>query len=157
MDLAELLTKTERATQGVLDTIELAEEEISAAQRRHPAASDRIWRNFRLLQPPADGLTRNDLVYRAHCRELLDRVAADADTRPGTAAECCLALCEVSLRVPLNTGAAGLYSRMWRLAGLPPVVLADAGVHYEALEGALIDEQEAMLRRRLQQPWRQLS
>ncbi|MEU7906402.1 hypothetical protein [Actinoplanes sp. NPDC049118] len=156
MDLAQLFTDTEQTLQTVFDAMTLAEDEISKAQDRHPQAKDDIWRSFILLTPTSDVLARNDLVFRAHCRELLDRVAAGADTRPGTAAECCVALCEVSQRVPLNTSAAGLYARMWKQAELPPIELGDASVHYEALEGALIDDQEQLLRTKLRQPTRQL-
>ena len=95
-------------------------------------------------------------MYRSHCRELLDRVAHGADTRPGTAAECCAALSEASLRAPLHSSAVGLYARMWRLAGLPPTALTEVSGHYEALDGALIDDHEAWLRRRLRQDWRVL-
>ncbi|GIH16129.1 hypothetical protein [Rugosimonospora africana] len=156
MDLPELIGDIKRLLDPIFDAMSVAEDEISAAQQRHPDAADRIWRSFPLLRP-TDGLTTNNLVYRAHCRELLDRVAAGANTKPGTAAECCWALCEVSQRVPLNTTAAGLYSRMWRLAGLPPVNLADNGGHYEALAGGQIDDYEAVLRQRLRQDWRALS
>ena len=156
MDLDDILTSTINELGPIFSDMETAEDEISAAQRRHPDTADRIWRSFKLLVPSSDLLTRNELVYRAHCQELLDRVAADADTRPGTAAECCIALCETSLQVPLNTAAAGLYSRMWKQAGLPPAELADAGVHYEALEATQIDTYETDLRRRLSQPDRVL-
>jgi hypothetical protein len=70
-------------------------------------------------------------------------VARGEETRPGTAAECCIALSDTSLKVPLNTSAAGLYARMWLLAGLPPVELSNASAHYEAHEGSLIDDHEA--------------
>jgi hypothetical protein len=156
VDLAELFTETKRGLQPIFDAMQIAEEEISAAQTRHPEAADRIWRSFKLLIPSTDMLTRNDLVYRSHCREILDRVAAGTDTRPGTAAECCVALCEVSFRVPLNTSAAGLYARMWKLADLPPVELTDTSAHYEAIEGALIDDKERLLRTKLSQLDRQL-
>ncbi len=85
---------------------------------------------------------RTEPVDRAHCRELLDRVARGEDTSPGTAAECCIAAAETCLHVPPSTTAAGLYARLWRLAGLPPVELTDASEHDEALEGSLIDEHE---------------
>jgi hypothetical protein len=139
----------------VLRTTAWAEQEIEAAQRRHPSAADRIWHSFRLLRP-TPGLTRTEPVYRSHCRELLDRVALGHDTRPGTAAECCLALSETSQQIPLGTGATGLYARMWTLAQLPPVELTDNREHYEALQGPLIDELEAWLRTKLRQPWRVL-
>ena len=55
-------------------------------------------------------------VYRSHARELLTRAAADHDTRPATAAEMVLACRDISLCMPLNTTAAGLYMRLWRQA-----------------------------------------
>jgi hypothetical protein len=139
----------------LFDAMEWAEDEIDAATRRHPAAADRIQRSFLLLRPSSPQM-RTEAVYRSHCKELLDRVAAGEDTRPGTAAECCLALSETSLKVPLRTSAVGLYARMWRLAGLPPAPITDLTEHYEALDGALIDDNEAWLRNKLRQDWRTL-
>ena len=139
----------------LFDAMEWAEDEIDAAKRRHPAAADRIWRSFLLLRPSSPQM-HTEVVYRSHCRELLDRVAAGEDTRPGTAAECCLALSETSLKVPLRTSAVGLYARMWRLAGLPPAPITDLTEHYEAIDGELIDDNEAWLRTKLRQDWRVL-
>lgn len=139
----------------LVDAIPWADDQIDAAARRHPKAADRIRRSFPLLRPTYP-LMRNPTLYRSHCRELLDRVARGQDTRPGTAAECCIALAEVSLRVPLSTSAVGLYSRMWRRAGLPNAALTEASVHYEAIDRTLIDDHEAQLRRKLSQPWRVL-
>ncbi|MFY1688146.1 hypothetical protein [Plantactinospora sp. WMMB782] len=134
--------------------MEWAEEEIEAARKRHPEADDRIWKSFLLLQPTHD-LMRVEMTYRAHCRELLDRVAAGEDTRPGTAAECCIALCETSQAGPLRESAAGLYFRMWEKAGLTKLEgSSDVLVHYEALKGATIDRDEAWLRNKLRQDWR---
>lgn len=144
-----------RALDSLSGNLTWAEAEIDAAQRRHPTAADRIWRSFLLLRP-THRLMGTESVHRAHCRELLNRVARGEDTRPGTAAECCIALSVTSLQVPLNTAAAGLYARMWRPAGLPPIELTDAGEHYEALEGSAIDDHEAWLRGKLRQPWRAL-
>jgi hypothetical protein len=132
-----------------------AEQEIDAAASRHPCAADRIRSSFVLLRP-THPLLRNEIVYRPHCRELLDRVGTGDDTRPGTAAECCVALSQVSLRAPLRSSAVGLYARMWRLAGLPPAPLTDGIEHYEAIHRAAIDDHEASLRRTLRQPWRVL-
>jgi hypothetical protein len=130
-----------------------AEEEIKAAQRRHPDAVDRIGESSRLLTPTHD-LMSTKSVYRAHCREVLGRVAAGEDTRLGTAVECCIALCKTSLRAPLTTSGAGLYVRMWESAGLPAVEMTDSGVPYEALAGSAIDGHEVWLRRKLRQDWR---
>ncbi len=155
MSLDSIIDDLRQELDSAFRTIAWAEEEIEAAQRRHPDAADPIWHSFGLLRPTLE-LMRTEPVYRSHCRELLDRIVAGEDTRPGTAAECCIALSETSLRVPLSTSAAGLYARMWTLAQLPPVELTDASEHYEALAGALIDEHEAWLRNKLRQPWRVL-
>jgi hypothetical protein len=152
MSLADI-NDVYRALEALSDPMTWAEEEIDAAQHRHPADPDRIWRSFGLLMP-THPLMGTESVYRAHCRELLDRVARTEDTRPGTAAECCVALSVTSQQVPLSTAAAGLYARMWRKAGLPPTELSDASEHYKALEGSLIDDHEAWLRTILRQPWR---
>lgn len=153
MSLDDIISDLHQRVEPIVRALTWAEEEIEAAQRRHRDAADRIGHSFDLLRP-TQPLMRSEAVYRSHCRELLDRVARGDDTRPATAAECCTALSEISLRVPLRSSAAGLYARMWRLAGLPPVELTNLSEHYEALDGSLIDDHEARLRRTLRQPWR---
>ncbi|QFZ20540.1 hypothetical protein [Saccharothrix syringae] len=141
------------------DSMQWAEEEIETARRRHPAHADRIHHSFLLLSanPDLTRLADSETVYRAHCRELLDRVAAGADTRPGTAAEVCCALLHTSLLTPLTSAATGLCLRMWQAAGLPEIPgFAEAGRHHEALEGSLIDEHERLARRKLTVPGRRL-
>jgi hypothetical protein len=152
-DLTALFDQTERVLRPLFGAMDWAETEITRAARRHRRAADRIRRSFILLRP-TNGLETSQLAYRAHCRELLNRVAAGADTRPATAAECCKALSEISLRTPLNTAAAGLYARMWLQAGLPPTPLGDLAEHYEAIDAAAIDDYETLLRRQLHQNWR---
>jgi hypothetical protein len=128
-----------------------AEQEIAAAQARHPGHADRIWHAFSLLLANP-GLQRMayELVYRAHCREILDRVAAGEDTRPGTAAEVCSAMVNTSLLAPLTSAASGLYLRMWQAAGLPELdEITGASGHHEALERSTIDDHERSARRRL--------
>lgn len=132
-----------------------AYEEIAAASARHPSAADALAGSLPLLRPTHPLLGTEDL-FRAHCVELLDRVARGSDTTFGTAAECCVVLSKVSLEVPLPTHAVGLYSRMWRQAGLRPDELAATGTHYEAIVGTQIDDLEADIRRRLRQDWRVL-
>jgi hypothetical protein len=81
------------------ERMEWAEQEIAAAQARHPQQAGRIWHSFSLFQPnPGLGRMTSEMVYRSHCREILDRVAAGEDTRPGTAAEGCCALRNTSLQ-----------------------------------------------------------
>jgi hypothetical protein len=153
LDPASLAAAIQQKLDPLLDATTWAAEEIDAAAQRHPSSAARIQRSFLLLRP-THPLLHTEVMLRPHCRELLDRVARGEDTRPGTAAECCLALCQTSLLAPLRASAIGLYARMWRLAGLPPGVLGEASDHYEALHGELIDEHEAWLRRQLRQSWR---
>jgi hypothetical protein len=139
---------------SMMQTIEWAEEEIEFASREHPEQADPIWHSFPLLQTTHE-LLEQERTYRSHCREILARVAAGEDTRPGTAAECCVACCEMSQLAPLRTAGAGLYVRMWRRAGFPEIDGAGSE-HYEALQGPEIDDLERTLRRRLKQDWRRL-
>jgi len=140
----------------IFQQMECAEDEIEQAQRRHPQLADLLWTTFRLMLPTQD-LMRTEFVYRSHCRELLERVARGEDTRPGTSAELAIACCHLA---PLSTAGAGLYMRMWTkaFADQPPFPGADERLdHYEAIEGSVMDEHEAAMRRKLGQSWRTLS
>lgn len=141
---------------GIFERMEQAEEEIDRAMRRHPKFADRIYHSFSLLTPQHDRMA-TEFVYRSHCRELLDRVAAGQDTRPGTAAEVCCACSEASMLAPLTTTAAGLYARMWTVA-FPEQrnVWSDQGEHYEALRGTQIDDLEREARHKTRQDDRKL-
>jgi hypothetical protein len=133
-----------------------AEDEIASAIRRHPYHADALYHSFELIRPRDIGPGMGaEFVYRSHAAELLDRVAAGADTRPATAAELCLLCCEASLRAPLHGPAAGLYFRMW-LQAFPdkPITAgqADEQVHYEKLYGAHIDDLQQTLHQKAADP-----
>jgi hypothetical protein len=142
----------------IFQQMEWAEEQIELAQRLHPAQARLLWTTFRLLLP-THHLMRTEFVYRSHCRELLERVARGQDTRPGTSAEVAIVCSETSQLAPLTTAGSGLYLRMWARAFPDQPILDDGGErlgHYEALTGSAIDEHEAVMRRKLSQPWRRL-
>lgn len=140
----------------LLGNVDWAEAAIAAARRRHPEHADRIWHAFPLLIPTQDRM-RTEFVYRSHAAELLDRVAAGHDTRPGTAAEVCCALMQTSQLASLRSSASGLYMRMWQQAGFPHIPeLTEAGRHHEALERSVIDDHEQYARQRLAVPERHL-
>ncbi|GAA4725844.1 hypothetical protein APR04_005814 [Promicromonospora umidemergens] len=113
--LSAILQESTDLIGTTLEQLEWAESEIDAASIRHPAQSDLLYHGFRLLNP-THRLMATEFVGRSHNRELLDRLATGMDTRPGTAAEICCALCEASLVAPLSSTAAGLYFRMWESA-----------------------------------------
>jgi hypothetical protein len=161
------LTRLDPQFRGLFDEIDSAldrcfwaEEEIEAAQLRH-GERDRgpLWRSFRLLRPTHDR-SWPELVYRIHCRELLDRIAAGADTRPATDAEKIAVLSGASQTAPLNGGAETLYLRLGSrrfpeiFAGAGEVLDIDA---YEKVHGSRADEYEALLSHKLAQPWRTIA
>jgi hypothetical protein len=154
---AELFAEVTDLLSSGFGQTDWAEDEVQQAMRRHPAKADEIWHSFGLLKPTHERLSY-ELVYRAHCREILDRVAARADTRPGTAAEVCVACSAASLVAPLGSAVAGLYGRMFSAAfpQLPPM-FGDRQGYHEALEGGAIDELEADARRRLSVKDRQVT
>lgn len=135
-----------------------AEDEIAQAIRRHPGAENDLWHSYRLLVPTVSSAAwTTEFVFRGHARELLERVAAGQDTRPGTAAECCMAMARVSQEIPLHGAAAGFYHRMWGQAFPGHRVWEEAGAHYEALHRQAIDDHERDVRRRLAVPSRRLA
>lgn len=154
--LEALFAEAEAMTGWALERVDLAEDEIDAAQIRHPARADRLYHGFVLLAPPKGFDLTAEIVFRAYCRELLDRLAAGDDTREATHVEVALACRAMSLVHPLNPGAMLVYQRAWQHAfpqhPLPHLHMAS----YEHIGGPHADELDALIRRRLQQPGRVL-
>ncbi|WP_280471587.1 hypothetical protein [Nocardia cyriacigeorgica] len=138
-----------RTMDATFDQFNWAEDEIRHAQRRHQDHRDVLHHSFGLLAPTHDLMSR-EFVYRSHCRELLDRVAAGSDTTVATAAEVALSLEQASHAAPLNTIAFGLYVRMWKIAGFPALdALGSVEVHYEAIAASEMDDLENWTRQKL--------
>jgi hypothetical protein len=153
--LSAIVRGVDQDLETIFAQITLAGEEIDRAIVRHAARRDTLYHSFTLLYP-TPLLIDTEFVYRSHCRELLDRVATGADTRPATAAEVCCLCREISLVAPLRPSAMGLYLRMWSLAFPDKAAHPDQGQHYEALRGPRIDQLEALARRKLTVPRRML-
>ena len=97
---------------GILNRMEIAEDEIAEAQARHPERSERIWGAFKLLcAPQLSGYP--DVIYRAHCAEILDRVVNNGDTSLGTRAEVMISCSQASLESPLARAIMSLYARLF--------------------------------------------
>lgn len=97
---------------NVFDRMTIAEDEIKKAQAQHPEHSDRIWGSFKILC--ASQLSRYpDVIYRAHCVELLDRVAEGVDTTLGTKAEVMIVCAQASLAHPPSPVTASLYAQLF--------------------------------------------
>ena len=134
MNTENLLATTESLDPGTswvaaigiaFDKMEIGENEIGKAQSRHPERSQTIWDSFKLLCPSAYVREALEPVYRAHCAELLDRVAHGFDTTLGTKAEVMMGLSETSLKSPLPHTAAVLYARIFQ--GIFPDSLPEDG------------------------------
>ncbi|CAM4325516.1 hypothetical protein NONI108955_20935 [Nocardia ninae] len=139
---------------GEFDRMHWADVEIRKAVDRYPDKRNILYHCFSPdLMRATHELMGEELVFRAHCRELLERVATGRSTKPGTAVEVALACMENSLKAPLSTAAAGLYMRMWKQAefGFSQQFegVADDLQYYEAIAGSEIDELERVSRVKL--------
>jgi hypothetical protein len=152
---SELLGAPFREVVDALAQVQWAEEEITDACRRHPAVADRLFHAFPLLVPTAPSM-RTEMVYRVHCREILERLASGVDTRPGTDAEMAITCCEMSQRAPMSTAGAATYMRVWRRAFPCTDVFDEHAVHYEHVAGAEADRLEREMRHKLAAPGRRL-
>jgi hypothetical protein len=95
---------------NIFAQIEIADEEIRAAQERHPEQAEMIDGLFLWLRPKSDLERKMTLeMYRGHIRELIERVVAGKDTELPTSAEKAWALCETSLEAPLSESASAAY------------------------------------------------
>jgi len=93
---------------------EIAEKEIEAAMLRYPDSAELIWNQFGLLMPQEHFYSRITALYRHHCRELLDRVAAKEPLDVGTVAEVLCTVVDASYKAPLTYDAAILYYRLFK-------------------------------------------
>lgn len=100
---------------SAFDCMEMAEEEIARAQKRFPDKKQEIWESFMLLSPTEVLEGKTDRVYRAHARELLERVGRGQDTRKGTAAELLCAMLAAATAAPLNAQGAALTERLFTI------------------------------------------
>lgn len=86
--------------------MDVAEDVIADAIRRHPEAADALGRTFLAMCPRHDVFGDKDPeLVRAHMEELVRRVVAggeSADLVHGTAAEACVALAALSGAAPLR-------------------------------------------------------
>jgi hypothetical protein len=157
--LHELLDNVSRSLGAVFLQIEWAEEEIEAARQAHDER-DRgpLWSSFKLLRSTCEGM-EHEHIYRAHCRELLNRVVRGQDTGPGTDAEMICVLRTSGLAAPLTHGACCLYFRLFERAtgDLWPNMRKEIDLDaYESIHGTQADEHEEWLRGKLTQEFRHL-
>lgn len=162
--LLEMFNSIQTEVADAMRSIDWAEEEIEAAANEHPDSADLIYHAF-LLTRDTHPLMKSEFVYRAHVREILARVAAGQDTRPGTAVEVALVCSKSSELAPLTSSGTTLYLRMWRQAfGEEWLAKIGDGVAEELDRAEAswikteVDNHERLIRNRIAKatPWRRL-
>lgn len=134
------------------ESFNIAVEEIEACAVRHPRQASRIREAIDRLVPPSILSEFSSDFYRAHARELIQRVAFKTSLGPGTRAEVLAALCSRAIDKPLSRAETFLvYQNLWHV--LPDqlnALLADAPRPRPTAEEYLsMLELEAKLRRQL--------
>lgn len=87
----------------VFDLVAVAEQEIERAIKEHPSKANELRAAFQEHLFPGELARFSDRVYRAHACEVLQRIADGKDPKPGTMAECLVALSLASLKAPLSS------------------------------------------------------
>lgn len=99
---------------STFNAMEWAEVEIAAAKLRHPDKTDIIHDTFKHLCPSPILHPRNEFTYRAHAREIIERVINGEDLAPATDAELCCVFCEGSLKAPLQSDYVLAYEQLMK-------------------------------------------
>lgn len=124
---------------NIFQLMGIAEEEIAAAIERHPLESVTINATFSVLCPRMNlfGGKTHDL-YRNHVQEMIARVRAGKDTRPGTKAEIIAAMSEASFAAVLTASAHTLMDRLM-MEVFPEYEQPDGWAPQEEWDGACDD------------------
>ena len=112
--LKEIVEECQKIVDYTTDRIKVAEEEIAGAKRRYPQKAKELHDSFKILIPPPFFSKLDIQVYRAHVKELLQRIARKKDISLATRAELCAYLSDLSLRVPIHGDLYCLYSQCFR-------------------------------------------
>lgn len=137
----------------VFEQMDWADDEIEKAKVRHgeTKGDGLLWGAFGLLRRSNVDMY-DEIIYRAHAREILERMAAGHDLRPGTDAEMITVLRGASLKAPFTSSAACLYFRI-AARSFPEIFAAirdDIDLPaYEVLHGAAADNHQSILRAKL--------
>ena len=102
---------------GLFDQMVIADEEIEFAKMQHPNQRALLHQCFLLLQP--SGILNSvvglaERIYRAHCRQLLERVVTGEKLEQPTDAEIMIIVMQGSLVGPLRNDYAYAYFKLFR-------------------------------------------
>ncbi len=94
---------------STFECMDLAEEVITASGCTY--AQNKSAFGVMCPTPPLRGKSHD--VYRAHARELVERIIAGKDTRPGTRCEVLCCLLATALKAPLNQSGGALAEHLF--------------------------------------------
>ena len=102
---------------GAFNCMEIAERIIvEETEKLDEEISSRVSRQaFGVMCPPESFRGKAAFLYESHARELVRRVITHEDTRPGTAAECLVAMLYTAERTPLNQGGQVVTERLFAI------------------------------------------
>ena len=113
--LTHLPKDAQRVVANAFKHMKIAEGEIAAAKHRYPNMVEQLHNSFKLLCPPETFAKYTGELYRAHAKELLQRIARGKDLSLATRAELCIALSEASLLTPFRNDLYCFYSQCFRV------------------------------------------
>jgi hypothetical protein len=138
--------------------IDLCEEVIAEQKEKYPDKADLVDKAFGLSRP-SDIFNSSiaDNLYKAHVRELCERLALEGDTRFPTCAEVCIAMSEISQRAPIATDAALAYMQAFVKALPDSTVSTEIRPRMEELQRSFCsDPVLTEIYSKLKQEWRKL-
>ena len=151
---------------STFEMMDWAEDEIARAMARHPDKADEIWRHtFGAANPGmAEMLTvSNERLYRAHVRELAERVAKGQELQLPTLAEVACMFHDAAMDRPLSRHAVGMYLRLmvdmfpededYLLAKADNINLDTDPKQWDAWEGQSQEEWD-WINKKFRQEWR---
>lgn len=112
--MRELLGEAANVIESTFRQIEIADELIRRASRRHPHRVEPLRRSFLAMRWQLKSFSVTDELFTAHVTELLDRVVRGEKLAPGTCAEALAALSNTSLKGPFRQQPSALFEELFR-------------------------------------------
>ena len=112
--MRELFGETATVIESTFRQIEIADELIRRASRRHPHRAEPLSRSFLAMRWQLESFSVTDELFTAHVTELLERVVKGEKLASGTCAEALAALSHTSLKGPFTQQPSALFEELFR-------------------------------------------
>lgn len=111
--MRELFGEAANVIESTFRQIEIADELIRKASRRHPHRAEPLRRSFLAMRWLLKSFSVTDELYTAHVTELVERVVSGEKLAPGTRAEALAALSHTSLKGPFTQQPSALFEELF--------------------------------------------